>query len=166
MKKYQKLLLGGIYLILLPWITFTPVNAQGEIYIDHDCQPVSETTLRQLPTNEKPWWHYQEIFYGRRFSSNGNMHWLYVARYSDGAAQFCLSSPNFEQPVLLQSESISAQYVETINQQANDSPIFQVRIREGQNDGSPFSDYRLDLSNPHNPSVRLIEKGCCIVWDD
>lgn len=140
--------------------------SQGEpnnIYINNNCDRVPDSVIRSLPSNEQPWFHYQGIFYRRQFTTNNQTYWLYAATYTDGAAQFCISKPNFRQPAPIRLEQIDSQFIQKIEQKTNNDPTFLVRVREGQNTGVPFIDYQLNLSNPSRPIITLLQRGCCVV---
>jgi hypothetical protein len=87
---------------------------------------------------------------------------LYVARYTDGAAIFCVSQPDFKQARLISTSEIDGQFIDKIEQNLNQSSMFIVRVIQGQNTGAPFVDYRLDLSNPDRPVITFLREGCCV----
>ncbi|MEC4803247.1 MAG: hypothetical protein SAJ12_22315 [Jaaginema sp. PMC 1079.18] len=90
---------------------------------------------------------------------------MYAVKAGDGSVQFCISQPDFVNPSVINADEISNQFIESINQVSNNNPIFTVQVREGQNNNSPFINYRLNLSNPNRPVITLIRRGCCINWD-
>lgn len=49
---------------------------------------------------------------------------------------------------------------------SNLSPIFIVRVRQGQNTGVPFADYRLDLSNPERPVISFVREGVVSIFKE
>ena len=141
-------------------ISFSSVRAETDVYVDNNCRQVSDSVLQSL--SEPPWFQYQNVFYGRKFTANNENYWLYAARTGDGSVQFCISQPNFVNPQVINADEISYQFIESINQAGDNNPTFTVQVREGQNTNSPFIDYRLNLSNPNQPIVTLIRRGCCI----
>jgi len=144
-------------------LSSTPAQAQDDVYIDRDCRHVPNSVIQNL--SDPPWFHYQNIFYSRKFTANGKPYWLYVARYTDGAAMFCVSKPDFKQARLISTSEISGQFIEKVEQNSNQSSMFIVRVIQGQNTGAPFVDYRLDLSNPDRPVITFVRGGCCVDFD-
>lgn len=137
-------------------------KAEGDVYIDMGCHPVPNSVIENL--SEPPWFDYKPIFYSRKFTANGQPYWFYAATHTDGAAMFCISQPNFISPRRISLSGISSHFIENIEQNSNLSPIFIVRVRQGQNTGVPFADYRLDLSNPERPVSSFVREGCCIYF--
>jgi|GEM_PF-1164427 len=137
-------------------------RAEGDVYIDMDCHHVPNSVLENL--SEPPWFDYKRIFYSRKFTANGQPYWFYAATHTDGAAMFCISQPNFIQSRHISLSEMSSYFIESIEQNSNLSPIFIVRVRQGQNTGVPFVDYRLDLSNPERPVISFVREGCCIYF--
>ncbi|MEC4806780.1 MAG: hypothetical protein SAJ12_24195 [Jaaginema sp. PMC 1079.18] len=99
--------------------------------------------------------------HSRQFVVNGNTYWLYVANYGDGSAKFCVSKPDFVDTKFINASEINGQFIEFIEQEGRNSPIFRVQVREGANVNVPFINYRLDLSNPDQPVTTFIRRGCC-----
>ncbi|MEC4807387.1 MAG: hypothetical protein SAJ72_24405 [Jaaginema sp. PMC 1080.18] len=134
-------------------------QAETDVYVDENCNYVSNSAIGNLP--EEPWFYFNEIVYSRKFIVDGNTYWLYVANYGDGSRQFCVSKPDFVDAKFINASEINSQFIEFIEQDGNNSPIFRVQVREGQNVNIPFIDYRLDLSNPYQPVTTFIRRGCC-----
>ena len=137
-----------------------PATAENDVYIDQDCRPIPNSVIENL--TEPPWFYYYPIFYSQPFTTNNQPYWFYGATYTDGAAIFCLSQPNFIQPSRVNLSEMDSQFIEKIEQDSKSSSIFNIQVRLGQNTGVPFVDYQLDLSVPDRPVITVVREGCCI----
>jgi len=115
----------------------------NEIYIDKDCR-----RNQQLPQLER-----FTIFSRNEFTTNGQNYLFYAAHYLDGAALFCISQPNFNQPKVLKAEKIQRQFIDKIVRDPNNKTAFIIAVRNGNGPGATVTNYSLDLSNPDRPKV-------------
>lgn len=142
-------LLVGI-LSLLP-ADITP--AEDMIYVGDDCRPLADSGDRTPAFS---------IFYSREFMTGESSYWLHAGRYTDGAVLFCLSAPDFANATPISLSEIKNQFIGTIDQESENSPIFQIRVAKGNGMNVPFADYRLDLTVPSRPAIALLDEGCCL----
>ena len=115
----------------------------NEIYIDKDCR-----RNQQLPQLER-----FTIFSRNEFTTNGQNYLFYAARYLDGAALFCISQPNFNQPKVLNAKKIQRQFIDKVVRDPNNKTAFIIAVREGNGPGATAANYGLDLSNVDRPKV-------------
>lgn len=142
----NKLHFPSLIILTIILLLNTKTAQSQDVYIDNDCHHNQNLDLYDRFT----------IFYGRKFTTNNQNYWFYAGQYQDGAAIFCISNPNFTQAEPIRNELIDSQFIEKIEQKSNNSPIFRVQVREGQNSGVPLVDYQLDLSNPNRPTVQYL----------
>lgn len=133
-------------------------STAAEFIIGDNCS--RQATLDRLPTPGSESYFYS--IYRRYFTIQNTTYWFYQARYTDGSSILCISLPNFQQPRLIQDERMSSQFINSISQQGEGSPIFTVTVVHGQNTGVPATDYRLDLQNPRQPRITKIRDF--IIW--
>ena len=115
----------------------------NEIYIDKNCR-----RNQQLPQLER-----FTIFSRNEFTTNGQNYLFYAARYLDGAALFCISQPNFNQPKVLNAEKIQRQFIDKVVRDPNNKTAFIIAVRNGNGPGATAANYGLDLSNVDRPKV-------------
>ena len=115
----------------------------NEIYIDKDCR-----RNQQLPQLER-----FTIFSRNEFTTNGQNYLFYAARYLDGAALFCISQPNFNQPKVLNAKKIQRQFIDKVVRDPNNKTAFIIAVRNGNGPGATAANYGLDLSNVDRPKV-------------
>lgn len=142
--KLNSLIQTTLFLLLTGTVTtITQPSKAQDVYIDSNCRYTPNSQQIDRFT----------IFYGRKFTTNNQTHWLYAGQYQDGSVLFCVSRPDFVQPQPIQAEEISFQFIEKIEQNGNNSPNFHVQVRHGQNVNVPLSDYHLNLNNPDRPII-------------
>jgi len=118
-------------------------SAANEIYIDKNCR-----RNQQLPQLER-----FTIFSRNEFTTNGQNYLFYAARYLDGAALFCISQPNFNQPKVLNAEKVQRQFIDKVVRDPNNKTAFIIAVREGNGPGATAANYGLDLSNVDRPKL-------------
>ncbi|MEG4283302.1 PPC domain-containing protein [Microcoleus sp. A006_D1] len=136
-------LISAIITAIAPAVFAQPQPSANEIYIDKNCR-----RNQQLPQIER-----YTIFSRNEFTTNGQKYWFYAARYQDGAALFCISQPNFNQPKVLNAEKIQRQFIDKIARNPNNKTAFIIAVREGNGLDVPVTNYGLDLSNVDQPKV-------------
>jgi len=136
-------LISAILTAITPAVFAQPQPPANEIYIDKNCR-----RNQQLPQLER-----YTIFFRNEFTTNGQNYLFYAARYQDGAALFCISQPNFNQPKVLNAEKIQRQFIDKIARNPNTKTAFIIVVREGNGPGATVTNYGLDLSNVDRPKV-------------
>ncbi|MBD2579739.1 hypothetical protein [Oscillatoria sp. FACHB-1406] len=145
--KLNPLIATPALILLMGIANITPSARSEEVYMDGNC--------RHDPNLESDGDRFT-VFYGRKFIVNNQTYWLYAAQYQDGSAIFCVSRPDFNRPQMIRSEEINNHFIEKVEQDGNNNPMFYVQVREGQNSNVPLVNYRLNLSNPNRPVVTYL----------
>lgn len=145
-----------VSLLLIEVLSVFPAQitpAEETIYVDDDCRPIADSGDRPPAFS---------IFYSREFVAGESSYWLHGGRYNDGGVLFCISTSDFSNPTPISLSEIKNQFIGTIEQESDKSPIFQIRVVKGNGMNVPFADYRLDLTVPSRPAIALLNEGCCL----
>ena len=127
-----------------------PASAQSGNWVNQHCEKVpGEKVPAPTPQNISAF----EIDHQFTFATERKVHWMYAARSNDGAYLFCTSSPSYQGTHRLIHPKLNFPFVDRITQLKPNSPIFTIRIREGNGRNPKISPVRLDLSNPKKPIV-------------
>jgi tetratricopeptide (TPR) repeat protein len=111
-------------------------------YFDRNCELTSASNFDKF-----------QIFDKFEFYSQHNQYWLYAGRYQDGAVQLCLSSKDYQNPKPLSASKIQRHFIQSIIQDTQQEEIFYITLREGNGPGAGVQTYKLNLKNPHSPTI-------------
>jgi hypothetical protein len=91
------------------------------------------------------------VFYKSEFQTQGQIYWLYSARYQDGSAIVCISKPGFKQARSLKLKAIDSVFIDRVTKDARSKTAFLITVAGGNGSYIPMTQYRLSLSTPNKP---------------
>ena len=94
-----------------------------------------------------------EIAYQFSFISQRKSYIMYAARSIDGSYLFCTSLPGYRSPQLINHEKLNFPFIDQITQQRENSPTFDVVIRDGNGIKPKTIPFQLNLANPQKPAI-------------
>jgi hypothetical protein len=129
---------------LLSTSIILPSNAAVTGGLNEKCQ------LQPIRGEQTEW----QIRRRYQFRARGQSYTLVFSAAQDGSGSLCLSHGNTFRPIATPYWDVA--YIDRVDRVQES--IFTFQIHQGNGDNVPVKKYRLDLSNPRQPKIKLIKQ--------